>query len=174
MQGGDVGFLTAEAESTTTDLGLYFGSAELAREFLGRRAVVRERALIVWGLALALPEVRSDCSPDEATSVVLIADNRFELRVMVLASGVASLSFFLTTGGAFSVEDRFAGAWEAGIALERREDIFLLAFSFSFSEPVSFASLCMTSTIALPIDARLSECRMELRVLYRGRNWPPG
>ena len=96
------------------------------------------------------------------------ADVRRTWRPIVLdfASGDGSslLNIDLSSDG--------RGAWtcETAIVLERRAD-FLLALSFSTP---SLPSLCITSASAFPIDARLSDCRIEVLVTDLFGNVPLG
>lgn len=161
---GDGGFF---AGSASRDFGLYFGSPEFATEFLGRS--VEARGTVVLGVVFGLG-TGDEGSSEDVAPVFLTVEILFAPLEIVFSSGVVSFSLF----AALSVARVDVGA--RLIALERRDVIsfvFLPVFSFSFSALVSFVSLCITSAMALPTDERLRECRIELRVVGRGRRVTP-
>lgn len=157
--GGEGGLFVT---STSADLGLYLGKAELASDVRGRRLDARTLAprlgLVVTG--------DDDCSSEDVVPLAFgRPDNLREALVIVLASGDAA---FLADA-AFS-----AAAREGGTTLLRLDDVSFVFLPFSFSSFSSFPllSLCITSANAFPMDEKLSDCLIVLRVWGRERVGP--
>lgn len=157
--GGEGGLLVA---STSADLGLYLGKAELASDVRGRRLDARtlppRLGLVVTG---------DDCSSEDVVPLAFGSpDSLREALVIVLASGDAA--FF--ADATFS-----AAAREGGTTLLRLDDVSFDFLTFSFSSFSSFPllSLCMTSANAFPMDEKFSDCLIVLRVWGRERVGPP-
>lgn len=158
---GDGGFLVTVV-STSKDLGLYFGNAEPFVEVLGRRVDVRAGA----GRAdLGLTALPGDEDRGSGELVPLeIVDARRECFVMVLFSGDAllfsgdaTLSSFSNLAVCFSAEERVGAR-----RLDRLASLAAFFAALSLSEE---DSLFMTSARALPTEASVSDCRIELRVV---------
>lgn len=128
---GEDGF----AASRITDLGRYFGSAEVALRFLGRSVDV-----LGWG-----PLGGSDSLEDWSSEDDLVYVPETRLRVTVLESGVPVL-FEPCEGGLTSPMD---ARGPDGRALERRD----VSFAFLVFLVASL-SLLITSANALPMEAR--------------------
>lgn len=138
------------AASRITDLGRYFGNAEVALRFLGRSVEVLVGA-VAW-IPLGGSDALEDCSSEE--DLVYVAEIR--LRVTALESGVP----VLCEGGLTSPMDARGPDGRELRALERREvSLAFLAFL------VASLSLLMTSAKALPMEARLRDWRKELLVV---------
>jgi len=143
---GEGGF----AASTMTDLGRYFGNAEVALRFLGRS--VEDLVVAVAWMALGGSDSLEDCSSED--DLAYVAETR--RRVTVLGSGVPVL--FETC--LYSPMDARGPDGRELRALERRDaSLAFLAFL------VASLSLFITSAKALPIEASLRDCRKELLVV---------
>lgn len=165
VRSGETGFL-GRTDSIRVDLGRYFGNADDvgAGAVLGRS----EDERFMEGLT---PTASSTFIPmsSQAGTGLRRPDCLLVPRVMVLDGEASSL--VCPTVGDFDFEDTVALAW--GIALEfmsamalrRLEESldFFRAFSLGFSR--SRDSLLITSAKAFPTDVKLSECRIELRVI---------
>jgi len=152
---GEGGF----AASRITDLGRYFGSAEVALRFLGR-SVEALACAVAWG-PLGVSDSLEDCSSED--DLAYVAETR--LRVTVLESGVPVL-FEPCEGGLTSPMDARGPDGRELRALERR-DVSLAFLVFL----VASLSLLITSANALPMEARLSDCLKEALVVgldFRG------
>lgn len=166
-RGGETGFL-GRTDSIRVDLGRYFGNADDvgAGAVLGRS----EDERFMEGLT---PTASSTFIPmsSQAGAGLRRPDCLLALRVMVLDGEASSLA--CPGVGDFDFEDTVTVALAWGIALEFMSAIalkrleesldFFRAFSLSFSR--SRDSLLITSAKAFPTDVKLSECRMELRVI---------
>jgi hypothetical protein len=162
---GETGFL-GKTDSIRVDLGRYFGNADDvgAGAVLGRS----EDERFMEGLT---PTASSTLSPmsSQAGAGLRRPDCLLVLRVMVLDGEASSLAY--PGVGDFDFEDTVALAWGialefmSAIALKRLEESldFFRAFSLGFSR--SRDSLLITSAKAFPTDVKLSECRIELRVI---------
>jgi hypothetical protein len=153
------------------DLGRYFGNADEvgAGAVLGRRVDAR----FMVGLT---PPTSSSFNPisseEEAAAGLRRPDCLLVLRVMVLVEGelsslesrcpgVGDFDFVVAVALAYGIALLFMSA----IALRRLEESldFFKALSLDFSR--SRDSLLITSARAFPTDVKLSDCRMELRVV---------
>lgn len=146
---GEGGF----AASRITDLGRYFGSAEVALRFLGRSVEVLDCA-VAWG-PLGVSDSLEDCSSED--DLPYVAETR--LRVTVLDSGVPVL-FEPCEGGLTSPMDARGPDGRELRTLERR-DVSLAFLVFL----VASLSLLITSANALPMEARLRDCLKEALVV---------
>jgi hypothetical protein len=154
------------------DFGRYFGNADEvgAGAVLGRSVEAR---LIVGLTTPTSSNFRPISSEEEETGAGLRrADCLLVLREMVLVDGEASsLESRWPRVGVFDFEVAVALAlgiallFMSAMALSRLEESldFLGALSLGFSRPRE--SLLITSARALPTDVKLSDCRIELRVI---------
>lgn len=152
--------------STNTDFGRYFGSADadVAFALLGRS--VETLPLSVTGCGDMASAVlllgAADCSSEEpAAGRECEAETR--LRVAGFASGVA----VRCEGGFESPIEFLGGAGCAGNIwreLFRLDAVSFVFFVFLRSLPASDLLASGAKPKALPTDARLSDCRRELRV----------
>lgn len=152
------------------DLGRYFGSADE----MGPGAVLgrSEDERLILGLTLPTSSSFNPISSEEEVGAGLRRpDCLLALRVMVLVDGEVS-SLALPCPGVGDFDFVVAVALTLGVvllfiramALRRLEDSldFFRALSLGFSPR---DSLLITSARAFPTDVKLSDCRMELRVV---------
>jgi len=150
------------------DFGRYFGNADEAGAgaVLGRSVEAR---LIV---GLTSSNFKPISSEEEAGAGLRRADCLLVLREMVLVDGeVSSLESRWPRVGVLDFEVAVALAlgiallFMSAMALSRLEESldFFEALSLGFSR--SRESLLITSARALPTDVKLSDCRIELRVI---------
>lgn len=165
VRAGETGFL-GRTDSIRVDLGRYFGNADEvgAGAVLGRS----EDERFMEGLT---PTASSTFIPmsSQGGAGLRRPDCLLILQVMVLDGEASSLA--CPGVGDFDFEDAVALAWGialefmSAIALRRLEESldFFRVFSLGFSR--SRDSLLITSAKAFPTDVKLSDCRMELRVI---------
>lgn len=138
--------------STSIDFGRYFGSEETLLGFFGLRTL--DALVIPAACGVGGSVDLDDCSSEDVLCIV--PDTR--RRVTVFDSGVSDL---LDKGGFVSPMEARGVAGLVFMALKRRE----LSFAFLAFLLASLLSLFMTSAKALPTEARLRDCRMELLVV---------
>ena len=148
--------------SPSIERGRYLGSPDALIELRWRTEPERALMDALGGLALSDDEGGAMVAACSSAPVSLrSADWRREWRVMVLASGESSTSFFLDGGR--SVDARAGGARLMALVRRAAASFFFVALSRSFS--FSLESLCMTSARALLTEERPKDWRIELRVV---------